>query len=357
MAGCNNHLNRRDLLKGICLTTAVATLGGKAFCLAGENTETGKSAKTAKHPRIQLYKKVTEPAQVSLVKGNDRRDIIYQSLKMIEGEVLASIGNKKILLKPNMVVTNNPLSATHVDAIRAILDFLKPHYKKQIIIGESVVWKRTFDGFKNYGYLPLEKEYNVKLVDLNQQPYQYRYVIDKDNRPLPLRIISTFLDPDVYIISAARMKTHDRVLVTLSLKNILLACPINDHKNNDKALVHTGPRGVNSICHYNMFHLAQEVYPDLAVIDGFVAMEGNGPISGTAFDSRVALASRDALAADIIATKVMGFDPQRVGYLSAMAQAGMGQADFGKINILGTKLNQCLYHFKPERKMKQFYGL
>ena len=106
-----------------------------------------------------------------------------------------------------------------------------------------------------------------------------------------------------------------------------------------------------------MFHLAQEVYPDLAVIDGFVAMEGNGPISGTAFDSRVALASRDALAADIIATKVMGFDPQRVGYLSAMAQAGMGQADFEKINILGTKLNQCLYHFKPERKMKRFYGL
>lgn len=357
MTGYNNHLNRRDLLKGICLGTAAAAFGGKPFCLAGENTETSESAKTADHPRIQLYKKITAPARVSLVKGSDRRDIVYQSLKMIEDEVIASIGNKKILIKPNMVVTNRLLTATHVDAVRAVLDFLKPHYKKQIIIGESVVWKRTFDGFKNYGYLPLEKEYNVKLVDLNQQSYQYRYVIDKDNRPLPLRIISTFLDPDVYIISAARMKTHDRVLVTLSLKNVLLACPLNDHKNNDKPLVHTGPRGVDSICHYNMFHLAQEVYPDLAVIDGFVGMEGDGPISGTAFDSRVALASRDALAADTIATKVMGFDPQRVGYLSAMAQAGMGQADIEKINILGTKLNQCLYHFKPERKMKQFYGL
>jgi len=357
MAKYHNHLNRREILKGICLGAAATTLGGKTYCLATENTEKGKSGKTNKRPRTQLYKKVTEPARVSLVKGNDRRDIVYQSLKMIEDEVLASIGNKKILIKPNMVMTNNPLCATHVDAVRAILDFLKPHHKERIIIGESVVWKRTFDGYKNYGYLLLEKEYNVKLVDLNAQPYQYRYVIDKDNRPLPLRVISTFLDPDVYIISAARMKTHDRVLVTLSLKNILLACPVNDYSNNDKPLVHTGPRGVNSICHYNMFHLSQEVYPDLAVIDGFVGMEGSGPVGGTAFDSRVALAGLDALAVDTIGTKVMGFDPQRVGYLSAMAQAGMGQGDTEKINILGTELNQCLYHFQPERKMKRFYGL
>ena len=357
MGEYHNHLSRRELLKGICLGAAATTLGGRAYCLATDNTKKGKSGSANKQPRIQLYKKVTEPARVSLVKGNDRRDIVYQSLKMIEDEVLASISNKKILIKPNMVVTNNPLSATHVDAVRAILDFLKPHYKEQIIIGESVVWKRTFDGYQNYGYLALEKEYNVRLVDLNEQPYQYRYVIDKDNRPLPLRVISTFLDPDVYIISAARMKTHDRVLVTLSLKNILLACPVNDYRNNDKPLVHTGPRGVNSICHYNMFHLAQEVYPDLAVIDGFVGMEGSGPVGGTAFDSRVALASLDALAADTIATKVMGFDPERVGYLSAIAQAGMGQGDIEKINILGTELNQCLYHFRPERKMRQFYGL
>lgn len=29
-----------------------------------------------------------------------------------------------------------------------------------------------------------------------------------------------------------------------------------------------------------MFHLAQKVYPDLAVIDGFEAMEGDGPAWG-----------------------------------------------------------------------------
>ena len=176
MADAKRHLSRRDVLKGLGLGAAGIVLGGRNIAFADKASEPEKTKR-------QLYKKVTDPARVSLIKGNDRRRIVYQSLKMIEDEVLGSIGNKRILIKPNMVVTGNPLCATHVDAVRAILDFLTPHYKKQIIIGESVVWKKTFDGYKNYGYLPLEKEYNVKLVDLNYSPYQYRYVLGAQNRP------------------------------------------------------------------------------------------------------------------------------------------------------------------------------
>lgn len=347
-------LNRRDFLKGIGLgAMGGIAFGGNIFCSKTKIAGTGDKQVDTGH----LYKKVTAPAPVSLIKGNDRREIVYQSLKKIEDDILGSIGKKKILIKPNMVLADNPLCATHVDAVRAILDFLTPHYKKQIIVGESSVHK-TFDGFKNYGYFPLEKEYNVKLVDLNQDSYQYRYVLGTGNRPIPIRIINTFLDPDVYIISAARMKTHNKVLVTLSLKNVLVGCPVNDYEKNDKALMHTGPPyAIDDFCHYNMFHVAQEVYPDLAVIDGFEGMEGKGPAWGTPFDSRVAIASRDALAADTVATKIMGFDYKRILYLSAMTEAGMGQGEIDKIKVLGTPLNQCLYKYKPHEKMAEIYGL
>ncbi len=345
-------LNRRSFLKGISLGAIGGLTLGKDVLFSGALASPDDPQRKAG----QLYKKASGLARVSLVKGNQRRDIVYKSLKMIEDEVLASIGEKKILIKPNVVLSDCPLCITHVDAVRAVLDFLTPHYKKQIIVGESGAQK-TMDGFKNGGYFQLEKDYNVRVVDLNQDSYQYRYVFGHEHRPLPIRIISTFLDPDVYVISVAQMKTHDKVLVTLSLKNLLLACPLNDYKQNDKGLMHTGPTAVDDFCHFNMFHLAQEIYPDLAVIDGFEAMEGNGPAWGTAFDSRVALASRDALAADTVATKIMGFDPKRVLYLSAMTDAGMGQGEFEKIDILGTPISQCLYKFKPHEDMAKLYQL
>jgi uncharacterized protein (DUF362 family) len=304
----------------------------------------------------QLFTKVTIPARVSLVKGDDRYKIVTQSLQALESEILGAIGDRQILLKPNVVLADNPLAVTHVEAVRAILDFLKPHYKKRIIIGEGGHHK-TFDGYENHGYLELEKSYNVKLYDLNRDNFAYRYVFGAEHRPLAVRISSLCLDPNVFIISAARMKTHNYVLVTLSLKNLLLGCPLKDEKSNDKGLFHTAPPAVNDLCHFNMFHIAQDVFPDLAVIDGFESMEGNGPAWGTPFASRVALASLDAVAADTLATKIMGFDPKRVLYLASMNEAGLGQGDIEKINIIGTPLDQCLYRFKAHEKMAEVYGL
>jgi len=354
MAENKNRWNRRDFLKGVGMgVMGYAALGGKVFAHPPFQSEPAE-------PQLgggQLFQKISEPARVSLVKGNDRREIVVQSLKLIEDEILASIGDKKIMIKPNVVTPINPLGSLHVDAVRAILDFLTPHYKSRIIIGEAATIN-TMEGYKNYGYFALEKEYNVKLVDLNLTPYEYHYVINKDNKPIPIRIVSKYLEPDLYLISAARMKTHNIVLVTLSLKNILLGAPLNDYKKNDKSLMHTNPNTTaNDICHFNMFHIAQEIFPDLAVIDGFEAMEGKGPAWGTPFDARLAIAGRDAVAADTLATKVMGFDPQKINYLSAMKEAGMGQGDLEKIKVLGTPLDQCLYHFKVDEKTAEIYKL
>ena len=355
MARVNRHLNRRDVLRGFGLGALGLALGGKSFGPSIARAASGSPLAG----KGQLYKKVAGPAKVSLVRGNDCRDNVYKALKNIEDEVLASIGNKKILIKPNFVSTNRPLAATHVNAVRGILDFLTPHYKKQILVGESTPsGEGAFGGFKNYGYLALEKEYDVNLVDLNLQPWQYRYVIGKGNRPAPIRIISTFLDPDIYIISAAKMKTHDRAVTTLSLKNVLLGAPLSDSKGNDKWLTHTADNfSKEAVLHYNMFHLAQEIYPDLGVIDGFEAMEGNGPVGGTPVDARIAMASLDPLAMDTLTTKLMGFDPTQILYLTSMAQAGMGQGDLSKIEVLGTPPEQCQFHFKPNERMIEPYGL
>ena len=160
------------------------------------------------------------------------------------------------------------------------------------------------------------------------------------------------------MISAAPMKTHNIVLVTLSLKNVILGAPLNDYKKNDKGLMHTSTNSTaNDICHYNMFHIAQEVFPDLAVIDGFQAMEGKGPAWGTPVDARVVLAGLDPVATDTLGATVMGFDPRKAGYLAAIADAGMGQGDLAKITVLGTPLDECRCHFKLDDRTAEMYGI
>ena len=163
---------------------------------------------------------------------------------------------------------------------------------------------------------------------------------------------SLLLDPGSYIISATPMKTHDRIVATLSLKNVIVGAPIKDkgftwsHSNdpgirNDKPVVHGGGiRGIN----YNLFALSDHLHPHLSVIDGFQGMQGNGPVGGYPVEHRVCVVSTDWLAADRVAVELMGIDFAKVGYLNYCANAGKGVADLNKIEIIGETIAG---HIKP----------
>ncbi len=286
----------------------------------------------------------TPPTRVALMHGDSRADIAFRSLQPFAKEVAAAIGSRRVVIKPNNVAIDNQLSATHADTIQAILDFLKSINKlDNVVIAESAANGPTLDGFANYGYNKLADKYGAKLLDLDQDTVQIIHVFDeKTFRPQPVRVCKTLLDPNSYIISAARMKTHDRIVATLSLKNIVVGAPIKDAgfrwgggrpgAKNDKISIHgSGHRSTN----FNLFALAEKLHPHLALIDGFQGMQGNGPVGGNPVDHRVCVASTDWLAADRLALELMGIDFANVGYLNFAANAQLGQADLSKMQILG----------------------
>jgi uncharacterized protein (DUF362 family) len=288
-------------------------------------------------------------SDVALTTGDNRADMAYRSLQPFSKELAGLIGTRRVILKPNNVSIDKPLTSTHVDTLEGILEFLKSIGKAgNAIIAESAANGPTLDGFKNYGYFRLNKKYGVKLIDLDQEPFDIVYVFDeKDFRPHPVRVSHMMLDPDSFIVSVARMKTHDRVLATLSLKNIVVGSPLKDPgftfdsssrkgAKSDKSLMHgNGFRGIN----YNLYAMAHQLHPHLAVIDGFEGMEGNGPNDGTPVDHRVCVASLDWLAADRVAIELMGIDFGNVGYLNFCSQAGAGVADLSKIQIIGESIS------------------
>ncbi len=293
-------------------------------------------------------------SRVALTTGQSRADIAFRGLTAFAEEIGRAIGDRRVVIKPNNVAIDVQLSATHADCLEGVLEFLKSIGKLQgAVIAESAANGPTLEGFANYGYPRVAAKYGVKLVDLDQQPHEVVHVFDeRDFRPRAVRMSRLLLDRNSFLISAARLKTHDQVVATLSLKNIIFGAPIKDAgygfgkrgkpgTASDKPIAHGGGiRGLN----YNLFALAQRLRPHLAVIDGFDGMEGYGPSRGTPVDHRVCVVSPDWLAADRVAVELMGIDFAKIGYLNYCADAGMGQGDLKQIEVVGDPIAR---HVKP----------
>jgi hypothetical protein len=133
--------SRRNALKMIGLGTAGMLAGGFTDILAAEPKDMKPS------PRESIVKGNTS---VAFTTGTDRQEMIYKVIKPFEQEIRKGLKGKQLIIKVNMVTTNVALCATHVDALRALLEYMKPIYNGQIIIAESSSVVETSEGFKNY---------------------------------------------------------------------------------------------------------------------------------------------------------------------------------------------------------------
>jgi len=74
-------------------------------------------------------------APVSLVKGDNRRKNVLDALVGVDREVRPAMARKKyVLIKVNNVNTDKQLAATHVDALRGILDYVAPRFKGPVVV-------------------------------------------------------------------------------------------------------------------------------------------------------------------------------------------------------------------------------
>jgi uncharacterized protein (DUF362 family) len=359
MSDCGG--SRRQFLKN-------AVFGGLATAASFSLGRIGLAQVTTA-PAARTLGPATAPApapraQVGLTTGDDRADMTLRALRFLEKDIARAIGNRRVVIKPNNVSDSNQLASSHVQTLEAVCDFLQSIGKLQnAVIAESVAIGQTMTAFDNYGYLRLAGKYGVGLVDLDSLPVELIHVLnDRNRQPVPARMCKLLMDPGTFVISCAKLKTHDQALATLSLKNVVLAAPIKDPGVNnpfnreraggrsDKPLLHGGSFfGL----HYNLFSLAPRLHPHLAVIDGFEGMEGNGPLDGTPVDHRVCVASLDWVAADRVGVELMGIDPARVGYLRFSADAGLGQGDLAKIDVLGERVADHIKRYQLHRSSQR----
>src|SRR5205823_4734860 len=103
-------------------------------------------------PPLLFPQELKSPSTVAMVKGEERRKIVTESLAAIDHQIRPVLKRKKyVIVKVNNVSTVNQLAATHADAIFGILDYLLPRVKLPIMIVESSAGD-TMTGFDNFKY-------------------------------------------------------------------------------------------------------------------------------------------------------------------------------------------------------------
>jgi uncharacterized protein (DUF362 family) len=278
--------------------------------------------------------------RVALVKGDERKANIRHALELIAEDI--DLKGRLPVIKVNFVSTYNLLSATHPDAARAVVEFLKDRGVGNIAVAEGANIGTTPRGFREYGYESLAKEYDLALIDLNgPDSFKVVYVIHPDMKPRPVKIAQTMVDPNNYIISLTRPKTHLQVGVTLTAKNVIMGAIML----TDKGRMHPTEAG-NKVLDYNLFNVMQHLHIDLGVVDGFEGMDGEGPVNGEPVDHRVALAGADYLAVDRVGTEVMGVDFDDIRYLNYLWDWGFGEGNLDEIEVVGETIESCRRPYK-----------
>jgi uncharacterized protein (DUF362 family) len=323
-------------------------------------------------------------ANVALTRGDRRYDNIANALNLIADQIDLS-ERQLVLIKPNLVSTQRQLPSTHVEAVRAVLDFVRTRYAGRLVIAEGSAISPTNEGFERFGYRELVDRYDLELIDLNADETLPVQVYDRRLRPMTLHLARTVVESD-YRISVSPPKTHDTVIVTLSIKNMIMGALVNRAvafgamhaprpsmlrrvlkrllrasyvpkwvridagAHSDKLAMHQSFPIIN----LNLAMLAPWVKPQLAVLDGFQAMEGAGPVDGDPLDWRIATAGVDALAVDSLTSLWMGFDPAQIGYLDYCRRMGLGAGDPAQIEVLGEVSPHVIQRkFRPHPKIKQ----
>ncbi|MEN3011036.1 MAG: DUF362 domain-containing protein [Candidatus Bipolaricaulaceae bacterium] len=246
------------------------------------------------------------------------------------------IAGKTVLVKPNCVSARREVASTHAATVRAALEVLAQLRPKRLILGEGSS-EDTLQAFRNFGYLPWAEAFGAEVLDLNADECVWREIYDAQGNPIPVRVAKTALES--FRVSLALPKTHDYVIVTLGIKNLVMgAIP-----KPDKPKVHQGYPAMN----WNLALLARELAPQLTVIDGVVGMEGAGPVGGDPVPHRFVLVGSDPVAVDAAAATLMGFPPEGIGYLVHCARWGLGALSPTAWEVVGDPLAEAVRPYRP----------
>jgi len=224
----------------------------------------------------------------------------------------------KVIIKPNLCAPRPPENGitTDVRIVKAVIDYLnRKNGDCEISIVESKTEESPDITFEQLGYYELAEKYdNVQLCNLSKDE-TVQVNVPQAKVLKNLKVPKTLLSMDNFI-SIAKMKRH-------------LFERFSGAWKNQYGLIPNRPLRIklHPFISEVLFDLNSMFYPDLTIIDGLTALEGNGPITGKPKKMNLVICSKNPLSADIVTAKIMGENPKRVPHIKYALTHGFKDAE------------------------------
>lgn len=230
--------------------------------------------------------------------------------------------NATVVIKPNLCAAAPDkvlASNTDVALVEALCEALLTRTNR-IFIGEAGHLRQNpWQAFAASGYNDMAKRLGVGLVNFSEEP-----TVDVDCNPIgKLALPRRLLEAEAYI-NVPVLKTHALTYFTGALKNQWGCVP----DCRDRLRYHGS---INLM----LASLQKILQPKLVIMDAIVGMEGRGPVNGQAKRVDAILSSRDPVALDATAMRLVGLNPDRARHVVIAARQGLGQIASDQIVVDG----------------------
>jgi uncharacterized protein (DUF362 family)/Pyruvate/2-oxoacid:ferredoxin oxidoreductase delta subunit len=279
------------------------------------------------------------------------RRAVEEALSLLPGLPRVSRdGLKRVLLKPNLLSSRDPPERavnTHPEFVRAVGGFFVARGWR-VLIGDSCGSMEpgsTSQAIRTTGLDRVAREIGAEIVDFDRAP--------SIEAPIPQgRVLCAVKTPQLLgevdlFVTLPKLKTHGLTLYTGAVKNQLGLVPGNGKK--EIHLLAPKPERMAEA----LLDIHSLVRPRLAVMDGIVAMEGNGPAAGQPRAVGLVIASADAVSLDAVAAEIIGYERGEVDTTRLGHERGLGIGRIEQIEVSGVPLGEAAVpdFKKPPRKV------
>ncbi len=253
----------------------------------------------------------------------------------------------KVVLKPNLLAARKPEQAVTTDPalIQAVVDWLRERGVTDITLADSPGGP--------YNEMRLRSVYAAARMDtLTGVKLNYGTGSAQVDQPRG-RVCRRFpvIDPvreADYLINLPKVKTHGMTVVSLGIKNLFGVIP-----GLEKPAIHCRCPGWEEFAGM-LLDLADLVPPAVTLVDGMLAMEGDGPAGGDPRELGYTFASRDLFTLDwFLAGRVMGLGPENIPMLRQAKERGWVEET---PDLAGDPLEEIAPFRRPKTQSADFTG-